>query len=63
MRQLPIEFRKEHIIINWQDPAGMRSVLIHGYLDVDLDVVWDTVVKDLPVFKKQIAGLLKRLKI
>jgi uncharacterized protein with HEPN domain len=37
--------------------------LIHGYLDVDLDVVWDTVAKDLPVFKKQIAGLLERLKI
>jgi uncharacterized protein with HEPN domain len=26
VRQLPVEFRKEHIVINWQDPAGMRSV-------------------------------------
>ncbi|MFA7676129.1 MAG: DUF86 domain-containing protein [Candidatus Shapirobacteria bacterium] len=63
VRQLPVEFRKEHVVINWQDPAGMRSVLIHGYLDVDLNVVWDTVVKDLPTFKNQIASLFKKLGI
>jgi len=37
----------------------MRSILIHGYLDVDIDVVWDTIAKDLPIFKKQVAALLK----
>lgn len=61
VRQLPLNFRESHINISWQDPAGMRSVLIHGYLDVDLDVVWDTVVKDLPVFKKQLVTLMAEL--
>lgn len=28
--------------------AGMRDRLIHGYLDVDLDIAWETVIGDLP---------------
>lgn len=59
VRNLPKEFRKEHSDIDWQDAADMRSVLIHGYFAVDLDVVWDTISNDLPIFKKQIQELLK----
>lgn len=58
VRNLPKEFRQENSHINWQSPADMRSVLIHGYLDVDLDVVWDTMKNDLPTFKEQIKKLI-----
>src|SRR3989304_7019052 len=58
VRNLPKEFRKTHPEINWQDPADMRSVLIHGYLNVDLNVVWDTITTDLPKFKEQIEKLI-----
>ena len=27
---------------------GIRSVMIHDYDDIDLQIVWDTVMKDLP---------------
>jgi len=27
--------------------AGMRDRLIHGYFDVNLDIVWETVTQDL----------------
>lgn len=37
----------------------MRNALIHAYFNVDLDVVWDTIINDLPPFKKQIQTLLK----
>lgn len=57
VRNLPKEFRQKYPNINWQNPADMRSVLIHGYLDIDLEVVWNTVVKDLPPFKEQIKNL------
>lgn len=59
VRNLPKEFRKQHPDIDWQNSAGMRSALIHGYFAVDLDVVWDTISNDLPVFKKQVRALLK----
>jgi uncharacterized protein with HEPN domain len=34
--------------IPWIDIVDMRNRLIHGYFDVNLDIVWDTVTKDLP---------------
>lgn len=63
VRHLPEEFRQKHTKIEWQDPADMRSALIHGYFQVDLDIVWDTIKKDLPNFKKQIKKLLEELRI
>jgi uncharacterized protein with HEPN domain len=38
--------------------AGMRDRLIHGYFDVNLDVVWETVTQDLPPLVAQLQGLL-----
>jgi uncharacterized protein with HEPN domain len=34
--------------VPWQSIVGMRNRLIHGYDEVDLDVVWEVVEKDLP---------------
>lgn len=34
--------------IPWQDIVTMRHRLVHGYFDIDLDIVWNTVVEDLP---------------
>lgn len=34
--------------IPWQDIVAMRHRLTHGYYDIDLDIVWSTVIGDLP---------------
>lgn len=34
--------------IPWQDCIAMRNRLIHGYFDIDLDIVWSTVNQELP---------------
>lgn len=34
--------------VAWRAIAGMRDRTIHRYPEVDLDVLWDTLVKDLP---------------
>lgn len=62
VRNLPKEFRQKHSSVTWQNPADMRSALIHGYFQVDLDVVWDTVSNDLPPFKEQVKKLIKKSK-
>ena len=53
-RGISPELREAHPEIEWQKLTGMRDRLIHGYFDVNLDVVWRTVREDLP-------GLLERL--
>ena len=43
-----------HQEIPWRSMRGMRNRMAHGYFDIDLDVVWETVQAALP-------DLLRRL--
>ena len=47
-RGISEEFRQNHPDLPWNKMVGMRDRLIHGYFDVNLDVVWETITKDLP---------------
>lgn len=29
----------------------MRNVLVHGYFDIDTDIVWDAATRDVPAIK------------
>ena len=44
--------------IPWGAIAGMRNRLVHGYFDVDKNVVWNTVVGELPALVKQLRTFL-----
>jgi uncharacterized protein with HEPN domain len=44
--------------IAWQDIVAMRHRLIHGYFDIDLDIVWSTVTEDLPPLAAQLERAL-----
>jgi uncharacterized protein with HEPN domain len=44
----------------WQDIVGMRNRLVHVYFDVDLDVVWDSVTKDLPELVRLLEPVVAR---
>jgi uncharacterized protein with HEPN domain len=47
-RQVSIEFREMHPEIPWHEIIGMRHRIVHDYLNVDEDVVWEVVRQDLP---------------
>lgn len=40
--------------ISWHKITGFRNALAHGYFDVDLEVVWATIVGDLPELQEMI---------
>ncbi len=42
------DYQHKHPQIPWLDIIGMRNRLIHAYHSVNLDIVWETVIKDLP---------------
>jgi uncharacterized protein with HEPN domain len=47
-RRISEETRKAYPSLPWKEMIGMRNFLIHDYDDVDIQVVWKTVKKDLP---------------
>ncbi|MCA9922757.1 MAG: DUF86 domain-containing protein [Anaerolineales bacterium] len=42
------ELKVQYPKIPWRQIAGTRDRLIHGYFNVDMDIVWTIVTKDLP---------------
>jgi uncharacterized protein with HEPN domain len=43
----------------WRAMVGMRNRLIHGYFDVDTEVVWRTVKNELPELESAIQSALQ----
>jgi uncharacterized protein with HEPN domain len=42
------QFRADHPEIPWQDAIDLRNRLVHVYFSIDVDIVWDTIMDDLP---------------
>jgi len=59
-KKLSREMKAEYPEIQWSDIAGMRDKLIHQYFGVNLDLVWETVKKNLPELENQVSKMLKR---
>lgn len=45
--------------VKWSDMADMRHHLVHGYYQVDSDIVWAVIQNDLQPLKQQVTRLLK----
>ena len=54
VKRLSSGFRAAHPTISWTPMAGMRDKLIHAYDEVDLEQVWLTLERDIPLLLKQL---------
>jgi len=52
-KKISSDFRNQHPEIPWQQMAGLRDVLIHDYLYVDLEEIWLIIEHHLPELKKK----------
>ncbi|MDD4998108.1 MAG: DUF86 domain-containing protein [Syntrophales bacterium] len=57
-KSIPISFRQKHPDIPWSKMAGMRDVLIHDYMGVDLKTVWKVAQERLPELKPLLEKLI-----
>ena len=48
--------------VDWFRIAGFRNVLVHDYLGIDAERVWNILEKDLPALKAAVEKLLRRCK-
>ncbi len=49
------DFTQTHPKVPWRSMRGMRNRIAHGYFDINLDVVWETVQTALPELLKQLS--------
>ena len=55
------ETRAQYPHIPWKAIIGTRNKVIHDYISVDHDILWDTVSVDLPELIAQLEGILNPL--
>lgn len=60
-RALPESVREPAPDIPWAKIIGMRNVLVHGYFEIDTDIVWNAVTRDIASLKPAAMRLLTTL--
>jgi len=61
-KKISPELKSLHPQVDWRSISAFRNVVVHDYLGVDLDQIWDILEKDLPVLKQEINRILESLK-
>lgn len=52
-------FAQQHAAVPWRSMVGMRNRIAHGYFEIDLDVVWQTVESALPDLLQKLEPILR----
>jgi uncharacterized protein with HEPN domain len=55
------DFAEQHPEFPWKQMRGMRNRMTHGYFEINLDIVWDTVRQSLPALEQQIIQIQEQL--
>ena len=61
VKNIPDNFRKKYPEVPWKKIAGLRDIIIHTYFNIDLDITWDIIKKDLPDLKEKMLKIRTEL--
>lgn len=51
------DFLERYPEVSWSSMKGMRNRIAHGYFDLDIEIVWETVQTDLPRLLEQLPAI------
>jgi len=58
-QRLSDTLKAAHPEIEWKRIAAFRNILVHDYLGIDMERVWEIVQRDVPTLKRAALALLK----
>ena len=60
-KRLSKQFCSRHSDVPWRRIDGLRDVLIHDYMGVDINAVWEITQKNLPPLRIRVESILREL--
>jgi uncharacterized protein with HEPN domain len=57
-KKLSDKIRSSYPDVPWRNIAGMRDKIVHDYIEIEYQTVWDVIQKDLPQILTQIGQIL-----
>ena len=62
MKRISETIKADFPEVAWRGIVALRNVLVHDYLDIDLEEIWNIVQLDVPVLKRQMQTMLSGLR-
>ena len=56
-KRMTDDFRDSHPDLPWSEMRGMRNLFAHEYESVDKDLLWETLIHDIPTLYEQLEKL------
>jgi uncharacterized protein with HEPN domain len=53
--RLPEDIRAHYPEIEWRNIVGLRNRIVHDYFNIDVEIVWEIIQKDLPNLKSKLS--------
>lgn len=58
-QRLSDSLKNTHAEVDWIGISGFRNRLVHGYLDVNVDILWNVIEHYLPELRQAVEEMLK----
>ena len=58
VNKLSVEFKNQHVSVNWHQIRGLRNRMTHDYEGVSIQMLWTIVSKNIPELRNAIHSLL-----
>jgi uncharacterized protein with HEPN domain len=63
LRRYHADFIAKYPDVDWEDMYWMRNRLSHGYFNIDFEIIWKAIEKDLPKLQKQMQAIYDDIKV
>lgn len=60
-KKLPAQFIEQYKNVPWGAMSGLRNKIVHDYGHVQLDTIYNTLIRDLPILLDQVYEIKNKL--